>query len=79
MQRKRDQIKKSQSNLKFVLLIFLLHLALAEIFSAERSIKETKNAPFYAHSGNEPFIQHCFQKLYAEKKGDEKKKFAKNL
>ena len=36
----------------FILLIFLLCLALASILSAERSIKETKNALFHAGSGN---------------------------
>ena len=35
-----------------VLLIFLLCLAIASIRSAERSIKETKNALFHARSGN---------------------------
>ena len=38
----------------FFLLIFLLCLALASILSAERSIKETKNALFHARSGNGP-------------------------
>ena len=38
----------------FVLLIFLLCLALAWILSAKRSIKETKNALFHARNGNEP-------------------------
>ena len=38
----------------FVLLIFLLCLALASILSAERSIKETKNVLFHACSGNGP-------------------------
>ena len=38
----------------FVSLIFLLRLALASILSAERSIKETKNASSYARSRNEP-------------------------
>ena len=38
----------------FVLLIFLLCSALASILSAERSIKETKNALFHARSGNGP-------------------------
>ena len=38
----------------FVLLIFLFCSPLAYILSAERLIKETKNAPFLARSGNEP-------------------------
>ena len=38
----------------FVLLIVLLCLALASILSAERLIKETKNALFHARSGNGP-------------------------
>ena len=39
-----------------VSLIFLLRFALALILSAESSIKETKNAPFHASSGNEPLF-----------------------
>ena len=41
----------------FVLLIFLLCLAFASILSAERSIKETKNAFFQARSGNGPLVR----------------------
>ena len=48
----------------FVLLIFLLCLALASILSAERSMKETKNALFHARSGNGPSqmsrVKKCF-------------------
>ena len=36
----------------FVLLIFLLCLARTSILSAERSVRETKNALFHTLSGN---------------------------
>ena len=39
----------------FVLLIFLLHLVLKHGRKVKKSIKQTKNAPFYIGSGNEPF------------------------
>ena len=38
----------------FLLLIFLLCLALAQILNTERLMKQTKNTPFVARSGNEP-------------------------
>ena len=37
----------------FVLLIFLLYLMLKH--GKKKSIKQTKNAPYLIHNGNEPF------------------------
>ena len=48
----RFYYERGKDHSLFVLLIFLLCLALASISIAERSIKETKNALFHARSRN---------------------------
>ena len=52
--RARFHYERGMEHSLFDLLNFLLRLTIAQILSAVRSIKETKNAPFHAHSENEP-------------------------
>ena len=51
--RVRFHYEREMEYFLFVLLIFLFRLALAYILTAERLIKETKNAPFHARRRNE--------------------------
>ena len=61
----------------FVLLIFLLRLALAYILGKEKSMKETKNAPFHAPSGNESLL--FFAKYVHSLRGEKSMKETKNV